>query len=357
MAKTATKRADGLYQVNVYDGLDPATGKRRYKSFYAKTAKEARRKADEYRFTGVISSASPLSDWIRQWTQVHGEDLYARKLDDALGVMPLQRIRQIDVQRYAKTLEPMSYSTVRTARARTRRIFADAVRNELIRKDPTDGVEWKWAHKGTHRALELWEQRLILDHWREHRCGLWAVIMLMAGLRRGELLALRWEDIDLDAGVIHVKRAFAREGNRGYEKAPKSEAGERDVPLMPQLREILEEVSPGQSGLIVGREPTDSMLRRGWAGYNLAMERILNGEPPAQPGRRPKSDPDRKIFSVRCHDLRHTFCTILYKAGIGLKDAQYIMGHADAAMTMEIYTHMDQETKKTAQQKLGTYII
>jgi integrase len=86
------------------------------------------------------------------------------------------------------------------------------------------------------------------------------------------------------------------------------------------------------------------------------MENILNGQPAFKPGRRTDlHDENWKTFNIRTHDLRHTFCTMLYNAGIGLKEAQYIMGHADMSMTMEVYTHLDEAKRQSAANILTRY--
>ena len=96
----------------------------------------------------------------------------------------------------------------------TTRFFADALDDALIRQDPCRKVTWEYAKKGTHRALEDWEKAHITEHWREHRCGIWALLMLYAGLRRGETMALTWADVDWDKNILTVNKTYVFEGNK-----------------------------------------------------------------------------------------------------------------------------------------------
>lgn len=364
-----TKRADGRYQVSVFLGYKDGKPQRKY--FYGKSQREAKIKLDEFvdRYQdGLRESDDTLGAWIARWAKTSSSSEYmrrlnalqARKLDAALGRKKLSDIRMIDLVEFAQSVNDKSYSTVKSIRRVTNRIFQDAVRNRLINYNPADGVRWDYAFKGTHRALEGWERALIVQNHRIHRAGLWALLMLFAGLRRGEVLALQWEDIDMDNNVIHVTKAVHFEGNAAVVSTTKTEAGVRDVPMLPQLKDSLRAYK-GLSGpvcLSASGCPvtTEAAFRRAWESYQNAMENVLNGELPFQPGRRSDKDAkDRKRFSVRTHDLRHTFCTMLYDAGVGLKEAQYIMGHADSSMTMEVYTHLDNQKKLSAAAILTKY--
>lgn len=368
MPKKVLKRPDNRYAVYVSLGRGE-DGKRVRKTFYGSTQAEAKAKRDEFmkRYNeGLKEPDNTLHKWIEQWIPTSSSSaamctsnaIQARKLDAALGDKNISEIRMIDVQKFAKSLADKSFSTVKSVKRVTNRIFADAVRNRIINYNPTDGVRWDYATRGSHRALESWEKALIVEHWQVHRTGLWAMLMLFAGLRRGEALALQWEDIDENA--IHVTKAIHFEGNKAVQGTTKTEAGVRDVPILPQLKAALEAVRRPTGPVCLDAKgdavSTEAAFRRGWESWLNAMENILNGELPFQPGRRSDKDKNRKQFSVRTHDLRHTFCTMLYNAGVGLKEAQYIMGHADASMTMKVYTHLDETMRQSAAAKLLTYV-
>ena len=364
-----TKRSDGRFEASVFLGYGEG-GKILRKRFYGKSQKEADRKKQAFldRKDQGLEQRDTLHSWIVKWVKTssnspamrRSNEAYAKKLDAALGKESLQDIRMIDITAFAQSMSHYSYSTVKSVKRVTNKIFADAVRNRLTNYNPADGVRWDYATKGSHRALEGWERALILDHHLVHRAGVWALLMLFAGLRRGEALALQWEDIDMDNNVIHVTKAVHFEGNTAVLSTTKTEAGIRDVPLLPQLKDALRAYKGRTGAVCLGATgtpvTTEAAFRRGWESYLNAMENILNDELPFQPGRRSDKDrKDRKKFEVRTHDLRHTFCTMLYNAGVGLKEAQYIMGHADSAMTLEVYTHLDAEKRQSAAAILAKY--
>jgi integrase len=166
------------------------------------------------------------------------------------------------------------------------------------------------------------------------------MLMLYAGLRRGEALALRWEDIDGD--VIHVKQGVHFEDNAPVTGAPKTPAAVRDVPLFAPIREALATVPRTCAFVCTGAEGkpvTSSAWARGWVAFNHAMERAA-GQP----------------FSVRAHDLRHTFASMLYDAGVDIKTAQKLLGHASPEITMQIYTHLSDAREASSIGKMEAYL-
>lgn len=164
--------------------------------------------------------------------------------------------------------------------------------------------------------------------------GLFALICLYAGLRRGEVLSLRYEDIDRGAGIIHVTKAVEYIGNNPHVKPPKTGAGIRDVPL---LRPLADALPPDGEGLIFPREDggmlTKTQYRKRWLKYCEAIG-----------------------FDITAHQLRHGYATILYEAGIADKDAQELLGHSSIAVTRDIYTHIRQSQKEATAKKLDKYL-
>ena len=164
--------------------------------------------------------------------------------------------------------------------------------------------------------------------------GLFALICLYAGLRRGEVLALRYEDIDRARRVIHVSKAVEFIGNNPHIKAPKTEAGFRTVPLLDPLAVAL---PASGAGLIFAREDggplTKTQYRKRWLRYCKSIG-----------------------HEITAHQLRHGYATILYEAGIEDKDAQELLGHSSIAVTRDVYTHIRQKQKDATAQKLNAYL-
>lgn len=161
-----------------------------------------------------------------------------------------------------------------------------------------------------------------------------ALMLLYAGLRRGEALALRQEDIDRNAKVIHVTKALEFVGNRPEIKTPKTESGVRDVPIPSVLMPYIP-TDPGY--LFPGEDPdhpmTKTMYRRRWAAYCRSIG-----------------------YEVTAHQFRHGYATYLYEAGVPVLAAQKLLGHANATTTMNIYTHLREQQKASAATLLDRYL-
>lgn len=351
--KPRNMTSDGRRCVRVDAGYDPDTGKRIRKAFYGKTLKEAQAKADEFRHSiadGVDMAAreQPVSQWVETWLSVYGRkgapgtvrihERCAYHLSDALGKLKLVDVRSVHLQKYADSMAHLTRGTVNYYRITAQQIFRSAVINRIITFDPTAGVSWPGQDNGTHRMLNRGEVAVLTAHWPEHPMGALAMFMLYAGLRRGEVLALRWDDIDLTAGFIHVRHALQvqDDGNVFNISAPKTKSSVRDIPILPMLRTVIAGL-PRTDPLLFPGFATRSIFQHSFDTYVTAMQQYLSG------------------FTFRAHDLRHTFASLCYEAGVDIKTTQALLGHASTKTTMEIYTHLSSEMKATSIQALADF--
>jgi integrase len=343
---------DGRYRAMCDLGKRP-DGSRNRIPFYGASYKAAKEAADKHKAAhkegqDLAAAKQTVGTWAETWLKTYGSGagystnysnaLYVKQLlETDLGKMKLSDVRDVHVQMFANALSGRSKSAVMKIRSIVQRVFIKAVANRMISFDPTAAIRWPNAGEGSHRALDDSEVRLIIDHWQDSRAGLWAMFMLFAGLRRGEVLALRWADVDCDAGVIHIGRGVHFERNRPVYGAPKTKAGFRDVPMLPPLRRALAGLygpprSPDVCTGAEGNRATMHVFTNAWTVWQNALRRAAKDD----------------TLTIRAHDLRHTFCTMLYDAGVDLKTAQTLMGHNDAAMTMELYTHLTKTRKAQA---------
>ena len=140
---------------------------------------------------------------------------------------------------------------------------------------------------------------------------------MLTGMRRGEALGLRWEDIDLAAGLIHIQRNVTYAQNQPFIGTPKTAKGERDVPINNMLLTYLEPVQ--KEGFIIGdTEPISRMS------YRRRMERI---------------EATIDLHRATAHIFRHSYLTYAASLGSDLKTLQSIAGHADIQTTMNRYVH------------------
>lgn len=378
------ERKDKRIQVTYTDGYRP-DGKPNRISFYGKTRAEAIRKRDEYKARGgrpFSGDEITVSEWIEQYkalyrtrvnpAYLHIDDVPYNRLSKAIGSMWLADVRESHLQNALNEVSGKSKSTINTYRQTMKRVFERAKKNQLIDHNPAEDLLSPEGTEGTHRALERWESECILQNWHQHRAGLWAMLMLLAGLRRGEMMGLRWKNINMETRQLTVCEVAVIQKNQSkIEQRAKSEAGIRILPICQPLWEALDQTPPAlRTGLVCrstkNARLTESGFTRGWSGFCLAMQRVQNGEPVKQQGRR--KDLEKRVkeakhrgedyirFRVQAHDLRHTFATALFDAGVPAKAAQYYLGHADIRITLDLYTHLSKEREKITRSQLTDFL-
>ena len=387
--KRKGERPDGLIQVSLQIGYkDDGRPARKY--FYGHSRAEAERKRDEYKARLASGFSLDVNMTVSQWIDIFlrtyrsrvneaylkSDERPYRRLEAVLGRMRLLDVRESHLQDALNDVSGMSFSTVDKYRQAIQRLFERARKNKLIADNPAADLIMPPFVKGSHRALERWEIELILDNWntKASHAGLWMMLMLLCGLRRGEMMALTWDAVDLVNRTLEVRRvAVIRKNRVKIEERAKTDAGLRTLPLCKVLCDALltvpEEKRIGYVCLSAKGLPlTESAYERGAETFCHVLERILNGEPPTQRGRRTdverkKAEKEkdlplkgRKVFSFTAHDLRHTYATALYDAGVPVKAAQYFLGHADIRITLELYTHLSKERESASRLQMVKYL-
>jgi integrase len=224
-----------------------------------------------------------------------------------------------------------------------------------VQRNPFSGVDNPRRKEPDPNALDpatVAELNTKLDNMSNAELALGVRIALNTGMREGEVCGLRWQDVDLAARVIHVRNNIARSGAELYEKAPKTSAGRRDIPissdLLAALRARRADVERARSAM---REPFDEglfvigdagggyhkpqMLYKGWK--TLADAEGYRGSK----GRVPTF-----------HDLRHTFATIAIASGVDVKSVAAILGHANEMVTLRVYADSLPEAKRAGIDKM-----
>lgn len=282
-------------------------------------------------------------------------DAWERKHWDRIGsktaetyTAPLRRIRQQfsgmtaeevsaqDIQAFLADLGKQGFSrrSVQMHRDILNMIFNDAIIESGLRFNPCVAVS-------VPRNLPTKKRELPKDAAIEAvkagggaPFGLFALVCLYSGLRRGEALALRYEDIDRAAGVIRVTKSVEFIGNNPHLKQPKTAAGMRTVPLLEPLADVLPDK---KSGLVFPREDgellTKTQYRKRWVHYCEAIG-----------------------HEITAHQLRHGYATILYEAGVQDKDAQELLGHSSISVTRDVYTHIRQSQKEATAKRLNDFL-
>ena len=214
------------------------------------------------------------------------------------------------------------------------------------------------------RALTAEEQQWIWN--TPHRAQPVAVIMMLSGLRRGELATLPWNDVALTARTITVNKAieYDSNGTPTLRHVTKSDAGMRTVDIPQRLADYMAAM-PRDGLLVIHSAKGEVMTATAWAKLWRSYMRELNikygTRTPADLERMRSSKPGPKVFDmtippITMHWLRHTFCTLLYLAGVDVVQACAQMGHADVSTTLRIYTHLDAIHKRKSVDKLDAYL-
>ena len=367
---TLKRRPDGRYCTR-YKGKD----------FYGATQSEAFAARDAYRKMleqGMKKEALGVTveEYAYRWVYTHKQHVQPNafrthtrilaKFCEAYGARLLRDIDGTDIQEFYNLYSGKSQSSINDTRDTIKGMFTQALADRAIVFNPALAANPPTGNKGTHRALAKPERALI--HTVKHRFRPVVMVMLYAGLRRGEALAIDVDrDVDFENHTITVREAVRFELGRPVISDPKTEAGKRTIPLL----DILFTELKGLHGLLAPAahekadgdgEPqpaimSESAFDRAWSSYITALETELNGCHKRWYGKTKEQKellekgeklPPWQSVNIRPHDLRHTYCTMLYDAGVDLKTAMKWMGHADQSMILRIYSHLTEEREKAS---------
>lgn len=359
--KSNKKREDGRIAVQVY--LGTVDGKRKYKTVYGKTQKEAEAKADEIRAAlakgiDILSGENKTFEfWAKAWlknlekTAVpewhHICEVRLQAWIKYLGKADISKITTYELDNFIDeikncnpyTQRPSAKKTLIGYRNTVNRVFDFCIQNRVIEFNPANYITIPKAPK-TRERKPITDEEINLFWETPHTLQTAVLIMIYAGLRRGEVLALTWNDIDFKNNTISVNKAVNFKNN-GIIKSPKTEAGYRNIPMPKILADHLKEVPKNtiQVCTLNGFPITNSNWYSQWKSYLNKINRTHN-----------------VTIETSAHCLRHTYCTILYEAGVDVLTAKELMGHSDISTTMGIYTHLREEREKKSITKLDEYL-
>ncbi len=312
---------------------------------------------------------------IRETTRSGYIYTYDKYVRDTFGLKKIADIKYSDVYHFYNHLiaeRGFSISTVDSVHCLLHPTFQLAVRDEIIRKNPSDGVmreinKRSGKNKGVRHALTIPEQRVFLDYIANHPVynHWWTLftVMLGTGMRIGEAIGLRWEDINIEERSISVNHSLvyfvSPETGKSIFKVskPKTNAGIRQIPMLDVVKDAFELELEEQKEIGFNQSTIDGMTgfiftnRNGYVHnpqtINQAIKRIsgsYNAEELINAKREKREPVILPKFS--CHHLRHTFCTRLCENETNLKVIQSVMGHRDIQTTLDIYADVTEEKKQ-----------
>jgi integrase len=256
-----------------------------------------------------------------------------------LGRVKLSELTRNDLQDLVDRLvaSGMSASAVGVTLLPVRAIYKRAVKRGEIAVNPTADLELPAVRGGRDRIASPDECSRLLERLPETDRPLWATAMY-AGLRRGELMALRVEDVDLAAGKIHVRRSW--DPSEG-EIAPKSAKGDRRVPVPAVLRDYLDE----------------HLISLGWTSELVFGSSAVSPFDPDQVRRRAaQAWKAAGVDGITLHECRHTFASLMIAASVNAKALSTYMGHANISITLDRYGHLMPGNENEAASLLDAFL-
>jgi len=357
------KRSKGSWSIVIDRGKDPYTDKRRQQWHTIKgTKRDAERALRDMlsaldNGTYVKPTQITLAEWLEQWfdsyvvsnttprTQESYYSIINKHIIPHLGTIPLMDLRPQYLQNYYALLLKkgrtdnkggLSRRTVLYIHHIISKSLKHAVKMGLLARNIADAISPPKAERAKIATMMPDDTPKFLDAAATTKHFVFFVTLLYTGLRRGELLALRWKYLDLAMAILHVVESAYKLSNGTYiVKEPKTKHSQRAVSLSPSLSLLLQQHRETQEKLFakLGRQLTDDdfvFTRDDGSPINpntitLAFRRILK---------------KAGIPHIRVHDLRHTHATLMLKAGVHPKVVSERLGHANVLITLDTYSHV-----------------
>ncbi len=368
MKGNITKRGERSFRIKVELSRDPETGKRRY---HLETLKglpdekigdvRARAKArlvellhDMQQGAYVQRSTATVEEYMRAWldepvglnpkTIARYKQIAEHQIYPHLGNVELQKLSESMLQTWHGTLlarggttgKPLSPQTVKHAHRLLHTALARALLGKLVLRNVASAVNPPKVPRKEAASLTAEQIGELLDGIQDHRLYTPAVIALGTGLRRGELLALRWQDVDLEKGYLQVGRSLGEAEGELYFKEPKSDAGHRSLSLAPFVIDALRDHRKQQLELRlqlgVGKMPPGALLFS-----------TIDGDP-VRPDKLSRDWANlvraRKLPKISFQGLRHSNVSMLIDGGLDVYQVSRRIGHSNASLTLKTYTHL-----------------
>ncbi|HEY4037054.1 MAG TPA: tyrosine-type recombinase/integrase [Ktedonobacteraceae bacterium] len=361
---TLFKRSDGRWQASFV----PENGKRLY--FYGKTKAEALeklRKAQQEDQKGLLATGpkQKLGDYLVEWleathkppmvkpsTYIQYRSVIHRHLVPGLGHVSLRKLTPQHIQAFyaQKIKEGLKPRTIALIHAALHKALENAVKWNLISRNVASLVSLPRAEAHEIHPLTSDEIENLVAAAKGHWLEPILILAVTTGMRRGELLALHWNDVDLERGVLHVRHTVNRLGSYGVvEHDPKTRSSRRKVVLPNVALSMLKDHRLHQDQIKVKAGDNWKAMNLVFTndfGDFISVDKLL---------RHFKALLEKAgLPHMRFHDLRHSAATILLTMGVHPKVVQELLGHSTIAMTMDTYSHLLPSMQKDAANKMDS---
>lgn len=292
-----------------------------------------------------------LKDFANKWLHINSAGKSIRTIDEyrslidkhiipKLGYKKIKDIKLYDIKDLLKAMENTPTTSKKTLQL-IKRILNDAVDNDIIVKNVAQNIKPPKIIKKERVPLTLEEDSILLKS--KSKYASFFILMRYTGMRKEEIVPLTIEDVDLKNKTISINKAVTFVHNQPVIKETKNKKT-RTVPILDIIYDIvLDLLKNANNNLLFTKETdkkmlTDSAVKRHLESFLYDLNK----------------NSETKI-KFTCHQLRHSYCTMLYYSGIKIKKAQELMGHSSADMVYNIYTHLD-EQRENAEEHINNYI-
>lgn len=354
------KRKDGRWEGR-YIKNRKNDGRIVYGYIYDKTYNEVKDRllSMKYIYRDISHNAAEFEGTLGDWAACCMEDIvksdikqstyayYSEMLDNhilpQLGDQKLAGLDKNDIQKFVDTLSQsgLGAGAVQGVFGLLNRFFKTAVKKEVLTANPCTDISFPKKTKANIMALTASEQKQLERAALQDKNGIAVILALYTGMRIGEICALKWSDMNLEIGILHVQRTMQRIASPDENRktmivfdTPKSEKSDRLIPLPPKIRTLLSDLqAQSKSEFVV-------YGRSGYAEPRIVRHRFY------------KILKNAGIRHIHFHALRHTFATRCMELQFDVTTLSRLLGHSSVKMTLDIYTDSVLEHKITAMQKL-----
>jgi len=362
------KRSDGRWEARVVIGYDE-NNLPRTKNVTAVNKDKCLEKLEKLKQEiGIIQpdktkAEMAFGEWIDFWyeqyskitlrptTQSEYESLIYKHIIPEIGKIQLDKLTQNDLQQFYSRLKltgrkirtqvygnGLSDRMIRACHTLCRKCLEKAVEENLIRTNPA--IDCKLPPKKSKEMKVLTReemQRFIIQAKFDGYLELF-ILELSTGMRRGEILGLQWDDLNMKTGVLKISRQVVLLNGKIHITEPKTKASTRTIILPPDIVKMLVDYKKTVNSKWLFPSPVKEDMPRNPSAVRKILDRTLE---------------KAGCKHIRFHDLRHTFATTALANGMDIKTLSAIIGHNSAETTLNIYTHITDEMQRTAAKKIG----
>jgi len=363
MRGNITRRGKSSWRLKFDLERDPLTGERRvHVSTVRGTKRDAERElaklihaaeSGTYVAPDKVTVALFLDRWERDWAAINVSpktmeryrELLAKHVRPRLGALPVQKLRPVDLAKlYAELLTGLAPRTVGHVHRVLHRALTHAVQWGIVVQNAASGVTPPKVESVELEILDINQIGVMLKAMRGRALYLIASFAVATGMRRGEILALRWKDVDLDGALARVEQSLEQTKAGLRFKSPKTKAGRRTIALsawtVADLRAHRRDQLEQRVALGLGKMPDDALVFANWDGTPRSPNAVTKEWT--------RTCALLNLPRVTLHALRHTHASQLIASGLDVLTISRRLGHGSPTITLSVYGHLFANTDEKA---------